>query len=247
MGVPVKVTGGVGLGDTVSPVFQTVTIATVNGYIFESSADGLTAAPGGGQAGALPLTSEMNRLAVVATVGDSVALPKSVAGLTILIENAGVNAAQVYGAGSDTINAVATGTGVSQMASSVVLYTCYSPGAWFANGLGTGYSGSFETMSSMNGLTAKAGGGQSGAASLTAMINRVTVVATSGDSAVLPAAVPGLQIMAVNAAGNTLNVFPNGTDQINALGASTAFALPGGKTATFYSANIGQWHSILSA
>ena len=247
MATPVRVTGGVGLIDTVNPVFQTVTIATVNGWIYESAVDGLTAAAGGGQVAALALTSEMNRLSTVATVGDSVKLPPSVAGLTVLIENAGSNACQVYGFGVDTINAVAAGTGVSQMSGSVVLYTSYGAGAWFANGLGTGYSGSFETMSSTNGLTAKAGGGQSGATALTAMINRVTTVATGADSAVLPAAVAGLQIMAVNAASNSMNVFPNGTDQINSLGASAAFALAGGKTATFYSANPGQWHSILSA
>lgn len=216
--------------------------------LIESATDSIAAFAGGGQSSAVQLKSEMNRITTVATAGDSVKLPPSIAGLTIIIENAAANPAQVYGAGTDTINGVATATGVSQMASSVVIYTCYTAGAWFANGLGTGYSGSFETMSYVNGITAFAGGGQGSAVLLTAMMNRVTTVGTAADSVKLPPAVAGLQIMAANAAAsNSMNVFPSSGDAINALGANAAYAQAAGKAATFYCVNAGTWHALLSA
>lgn len=217
-------------------------------FLYEPASDSLTAHAGGGQANALALTSEMSRISTVATAGDSVRLPASAAGLTIILENAGANPMQVYGAGTDTINGVATGTGVSQMQGSVVIYTCYSAGAWFANGLGTGYSGSFETMSSVDGLTAHAGGGQGSATPLTAMLNRVTTVGTAADSVILPASANGLQIVVINAAAaNAMNVFPASGESINALSANTALSIAANKTATFYCVTAGQWHSLLTA
>ena len=248
MAVPVRVTGGVGLIDTVNPVFQTITLATNGGFLYESAADNVVAGAGGGRVNAVALTSEMTRVSVVATTGDSVSLPRSVAGLTVILENASAKALQVYGDTVATINNQPFLTGVSQMGGSVVIYTCYAFGAWYANGLGTGYSGSLETMSSVNGITAFAGGGQASAAPLTAMMNRITTIATAGDSVILPVSTAGLQILTINAtAVNALAVFPSGTDAINALAASTAFSLPASKTATFYCVNAGQWHTMLSA
>jgi hypothetical protein len=176
-------------------------------FLYESASDGLTAHAGGGQASALALTSEMNRIATVATAGDSVALPASAPGLTVIIENAGANPAQVYGAGTDTINGVATATGVSQMAGSVVIYTCYTAGAWYANGLGTGYAGSLETQSTATGITAHAGGGQASATQIAAMMNNITTVATTNDSVVLPASAVGLQITVANNGTQTAAIF----------------------------------------
>lgn len=115
----------------------------------------------------------------------------------------------------------------------------------FGNGLTVG---GFYYGSVANGLTAKAGGGQSGATPLTAQINRVTTVATAADSVVLPAAVPGLEITVINAAAsNSMNLFPASGDAINALSANAAFAVAAGKTATLYCAVAGTWHSVLSA
>jgi hypothetical protein len=214
----------------------------------ELAVDNITAHAGGGQGSATALTGELNRVTTLATAGDSVALPASAPGLTIIVENAGANPMQVYGAGTDTINGVATATGVSQMQGSVVIYTCYTAGAWFANGLGTGYSGSLETQSTANGLTAHAGGGQGSATPLTAMVNRVTTVATGGDSVILPTNAPGLCITVMNAAAaNSMNVFPDTGASINALAANSAFAVAAGKTAVFYCTNANQWHALLSA
>lgn len=106
----------------------------------------------------------------------------------------------------------------------------------------------FLNESLATGVTAGTTRTQGGATLLTAEINRVTTVGTAADSVILPAAVPGLNIYVANAAAaNSMNVFPNGSDQINALGASAAFAVAAGKTAVFVSANSGQWHAILSA
>src|SRR6266404_8115363 len=84
-------------------------------YLLESNADSITAFATGGQTNATPLGAELNRVTTVATAADSVKLPASQAGLTIIVENAGASAMQVFGAGTDTVNGVATATGVSQM------------------------------------------------------------------------------------------------------------------------------------
>lgn len=230
------------LAGTAGP-FATIQIT---GLLFESAANAVTAHSGGGQALAFPLTAEMNKV-TTATQGDSVMLPPSAAGLTILVENATGFNIRVFGAGTDTINSVATATGVLQMPSSVVLYTCYGAGAWFANGLGTGYSGSFETQSFSNALTAFATGGQASGTLITTMLSRFTTVVTIGDSATLPVSVPGMNLTVSNAAANSMNVFPDVGGAVNGAGANAAFALPGGKTATFFCTVGLLWHAILSA
>lgn len=228
--------------------FSGATTTFAPGLIIESAADALTAHAGGGQGSALALTKEINRITTVATAGDSVSLPASVAGLDVMIINSGANPMQVYGAGTDTINDVATATGVTQMPGSECIYGCSVAGKWYCNGLGTGFSGSLETMSYADGLTAHAGGGQGSALALTSMMNRVTTVGTGNDSVVLPTAVPGLSIVVINAAAsNSMNVFPASGDAINALSANAAFAVAANKVATFYSTAAGHWHSILSA
>lgn len=217
------------------------------GLLFESGVDNLTAHAGGGQAGALALTAELNRIATVATAGDSVSLPASAAGLTILVTNHGNNPMQVYGAGTDTIDDVATATGVSQMANSTCIYSCYTAGSWYTEGLASGFvrGASLQTFSAIDGIVARAGGGQGSATPLTAMMNRVATVASANDSVLLPVSVAGQDITVTNAAAaNSLNVFPQGTDVINSLAASAAFALGAGKSAQFVCYTPGQWHTI---
>jgi hypothetical protein len=226
-----------------------VAVATLglSGLFYESITDSITAHAGGGQANAVALTTEINRITTVATVGDSVSLPVSIAGLTIIVINHGANAAQVFGAGTDTIDDVLTTVGVSQMAGSVTIYSCTTAGAWYSNGIGTGYAGSFPTVSYANGLTAHAGGGQASGTPITACITRVTTVGSANDSATLPVSAPGMELTVNNAAAtNSMNLFPNpggtGTEAINALGANAALAIPAGKTAFLTCAVAGQWH-----
>ena len=221
---------------------------TASGLIFESFTDNITAKAGGGQSGATALTTEVNRITTAATAGDSVMLPSATAGLTIFVINHGVKPIQVYGAGTDTVNDIATATGISQMQGSNTIYTCTTTGKWYSNGTAEGYSGSFLTQSSVDNLTAHAGGGQGSATLLTAMMNRVTTVASANDSVILPTSANGMSLTIINAAAtNSMNLFPATGETINSLGANAAFAVAAGKTVEAYCCTAGQWHTILSA
>ena len=96
----------------------------------------LTAHAGGGKALATPITSTNAIVGTVATAADSVILPQGYAGLRVFVINDGAAAMQVFGAGTDTINDVATATGVSHAQNLAALYVCVSavPGGaarWF--------------------------------------------------------------------------------------------------------------------
>ena len=209
------------------------------------SANGITAA-GTTQGTATLLVADINRVTNVGA-GAGVTLPSAVPGLDLVVVNRGGNSLQVYGSGTDTIDAVSSALGVTQMQSSVCIYACAAAGLWDSNGIGTGYAGSFPTVSFANNLVAKAGGGQSPATPVTTVVNRYTTVATSGDAATLPAAQGGMQVTVTNASANSMNVFPNTGDSINGASANAAFALPAGKTANFSSAGPTFWHAVLSA
>lgn len=112
--------------DRYSPSRQLIAGSDFNNVVdqLNSAVSGLTAKAGGGKVGATPLTGAVNTLAVVATNGDSVLLPKGFPGLEVWIDNAGAANAQVFGFGSDTINSVATGVGVALNAATLTIYKC---------------------------------------------------------------------------------------------------------------------------
>lgn len=224
---------------------QSFTNVLISGLIYESAADNLTAYAGGGAAGATLFTAETNRVGTVVNPLDSVRLPASAPGLTIFVINHGANTMTVFGSGADTIDDLTTG--VPQMINSEVIYTCTTAGAWYSNGLGTGYSGALPTVSFMNGIAALAGGAQVGATQITNVINRVTTVATAGDSVKLPASAGGLQIVVTNAASVSLNVYPSSGDAINGAAVNLPQAIAAGKTSSFSCAVSGQWHAVISA
>ena len=217
------------------------------GLLQESALDNITALAGGGQAGATLLTNEINRVTTVATAADSVMLPVSFPGLSVAVINAGANAMQVYGNGTDTINGVAAATGVSQMPNSATFYMCATAGAWFTNGTGEGFSGSLMTVSYREGVTANAGGGRTNAVPIVAMITRVTTAASAGDSVVLPSAVPGLDLSLINAGANAAQVFGSGTDTIDGTAGATGVSQAAGKTVQYLSTAAGAWHRLISA
>lgn len=106
----------------------------VGRFLYASSADAITAYAGGGQTNAVGLTAMINRVSTVATAADSVKLPPSEVGLSITVINgAASNSMQVFGAGTDTINDVATATGVAQAAGKTAVYTCPVAGKWYRN------------------------------------------------------------------------------------------------------------------
>lgn len=99
---------------------------------------GLTAHAAGGQASALLLTGQSNSVDTVATAADSVKLPppQFVGQQINVLNNAASNSMQVFGSGTDTINGVATATGVAQAAGKHAIYQAYSVGTaakWFRN------------------------------------------------------------------------------------------------------------------
>lgn len=100
------------------------------------------------------------------------------------------------------------------------------------------------------GITAFATGGKANATPLTNAINEVTVVGTAADSVLLPLAAAGAVVYVANLAANSLNIFAQGTDTINAVATGTATALATTKNASFFctkSAPAGNWRMILSA
>jgi hypothetical protein len=85
---------------------------------------------GGGKASATRITSANARITTVATAADSVLVPSPRSGDVMLLRNDGANAAQVFGAGTSTINAAATGTGASLAAGKIALLQSFADGAW---------------------------------------------------------------------------------------------------------------------
>ena len=108
------------------------------GFGIRSVEDTITATAGGTKAAAYQLTAQNNRISVCATNADSVLLPQGKVGLQVEIHNDGAANAQVFGKGTDTIDAIATGTGVVLSAAKRAVYSCWSVsaagvGAWTSN------------------------------------------------------------------------------------------------------------------
>ncbi len=85
----------------------------------------ITAQADGTKANATQITACKARVSVSAGANDSVLLPPGYPGLEVTILNAGASSIQVFGSGNDTINAVVTGTGVTQNNGVSAVYTCY--------------------------------------------------------------------------------------------------------------------------
>ena len=106
-------------------------------------------------------------------------------------------------------------------------------------------SGDVAFTNIATGLTALSGGGQTGATPLTGKYNVVSTVAAAGDSVQLPATVPGQSVVVTNAAAtNSMNVFGQTGDAINAGAANAAYAVTAGKTAILTRVSATQWYAI---
>ena len=211
-------------------------------FMYELTKDGVTAYPGGGQAGASQLIAQTNRVTVVATRGDSVKLPQSVPGMELVLINSGANPMAVYPFGGDAINGQASGVSILQMQNSVDVYACAMLGQWHAE-VGGGYSGSFFTELSEDNITAAAGGGQVSARLLTSQTSRVVTVATAGDSIKLPPSSAGLELMVINSGANALQVYGSGSDTIDGVAAATGVAQMLNSVVIFVCPSAGAWYS----
>jgi hypothetical protein len=99
-----------------------------------------------------------------------------------------------------------------------------------------------------SGITAHAGGGQGSATPLNAKLNSISTVGSANDSVLLPNAAPGSQIVVNNAAAaNSMRVFPQSGQSINALSANAGFDIAANKTAIFFCMASGVWEAILTA
>jgi hypothetical protein len=218
-------------------------------FFSESFQDNITANPGGGQANAFQLLRQNSRVTTVASAGDSIMLPPALPGLELVLVNHGLNSMQVFGQGTDTIDDVASATGVPQMADSTTLYYCMNAGMWYSEGLASGYArgsvGAFQTLSVQTGIVAHAGGGQGAAVQLTAMNCFIATVATAGDSVKLPPAKVGMEITVINQSATATgpNVFPATGESINALSANTAIAVAPQTVLIFFCGIAGTWWS----
>lgn len=215
-----------------------------NSLLVESSLDGIVAKAGGGQTNATQLFNEVNEVGTVASAGDSVKLPPAQKGLTVFVVNKGANAMQVFGYNTDTVDDVAAATGVSHMPNSIVIYTCTTAGKWRSNGLATGYSGSLQTLSYKDAISA-AGTTQATATPLVAMINTVSSV-SAGQGVNLPASAAGLSIVVQNTGSNPLLVYPfqGASDTINGVAAANGVAILPGSVATFNCTAAGAWNTM---
>jgi hypothetical protein len=94
---------------------------------------------------------------------------------------------------------------------------------------GFGFNGRFWTESFTDNVTALAGGAQAGSPVMSSMFNRVSTVATAGDSVQLPpaASIPGGCICVFNNTAKNLTVYgANGsTDTINSTAGSTGVTM----------------------
>lgn len=213
---------------------------------------GITAHSGGGQANAYQLGAQISLVTVVAAGNDSVKLPKIVAnpgridkagasvGAILFVGNSdGADSMQVYGATPDTINGIATGTGVAVAAGVNV---------WFAAidfDTVTGIGRWRMTNSQAAAVAAITSGTISGVTIDNSVIGGITPAAVSGTVFNGPAAAPGKFLKAAATAKTTTTTllaaeiitgitanpgastpasytFPTGTDLQTGLGATFA-------------------------
>lgn len=91
---------------------------------------GITATAGGTKAAARALTAGVNIISTCATANDSCLLMPALYGLCIFVANDGVASMQLFGQGTDTIDGVATGTGVAVAAGKRRILVCAEDGKW---------------------------------------------------------------------------------------------------------------------
>lgn len=115
------------LGDLIGYLSKTGRVV----FIPASASDnGLTATAGGGQANGLQLNYRKSRVTTVATIADSVKLPKAEAGMEMTVINAGANSMNVFPATGQSINALAANTAIAVAANSSMTFHCAVDGTW---------------------------------------------------------------------------------------------------------------------
>jgi hypothetical protein len=116
----------------VTPILGTPTSGNLSNCtdVGRSVTTGITADAGSAQGGS-PLTSEINVVSTVATIGDSVTLPTAVAGLEVTIINQAANAADVFPASGGEINDAGVNTAVSLAGTTNATYKAINGTDWY--------------------------------------------------------------------------------------------------------------------
>lgn len=94
-------------------------------------------------------------------------------------------------------------------------------------------------------ITAHAGGGSFLAYALTKKCNRVTTVASAGDSIKLPSGVAGMSVYIWNNSGTSCDCFPAAGGYIDSLAVDTATAIGGAEYPMFFCYAANKWKKIL--
>lgn len=217
--------------------------------------DTLTAHAGGTQAAALALSASKltHRISTCATAADSVKLPTLVVGAVHQIINDGAASAQVYGAGTSTIDAVATATGVALASGARASFFAYATGKWvriahidltaLTSATDWTISGLLTLSGIEDSLTAHAGGTQAAALALSASVptHRISTCATAGDSVKLPVLVVGAVHQIINDGATAAQVYGAGTSTIDGVATATGVLLQAGARAIFFGYATGKW------
>lgn len=107
------------------------------------------------------------------------------------------------------------------------------------------FSENIQFAAGAYGVTALAGGGQTGATPLTGMFSSIAVCATNGDSCILPAAVAGnFMIVATSeVVAGTPQIYPAVGEQIDTMGANVPLTVTSGTVVMFSCDADGNWVS----
>lgn len=101
--------------------------------VLVSATNAITAFAGGGQASAVLLTSDINRITTVGTAADSVKMPPAVPGMTVTVSNAAAaNSMNLFPATGEAINALAANAAFAIAANKTAELTCAVAGQWHA-------------------------------------------------------------------------------------------------------------------
>lgn len=112
-------------------------VSRVSGKVFfkqsPNKPSGAIVAHAGGTKAAATSTGNFENISIstVATAADSIIFGHlALAGKVLNVVNNGANSAQVFAFGTDTINGIATGTGVAHAAGLSAVYFCAVNGNW---------------------------------------------------------------------------------------------------------------------
>lgn len=108
-------------------------IALGSAFLKPGSVYNVTAHSGGGKASATPVAAQMTHVGTVAAAADSMLMFPALKDRVAFLRNSGAHALQLFGQGSDTINDVATATGISVANGTGIWLFCPVDGKWYSN------------------------------------------------------------------------------------------------------------------